>query len=82
MNLRREEYKKIISRAQREELISLLKTLYERRKELQLIGKNLSAYDEKFLRQVQNIIHSEIALVMEISLDEVAPYIEKTINAA
>lgn len=51
-------------------------------KELQLIGKNLSAYDEKFLRQVQNIIHSEIALVMEISLDEVAPYIEKTINAA
>ncbi len=82
VNLRREEYKKIISRAQREELISLLKTLYERRKELQLIGKNLSAYDEKFLRQVQNIIHSEIALVMEISLDEVAPYIEKTINTA
>ncbi len=41
-----------------------------------------AAYDEKFLRQVQNIIHSEIALVMEISLDEVAPYIEKTINAA
>lgn len=82
VNLRREEYKKIISSTNREALISLIKTLYERRKELQLAGKSLSVYDEKFLKQAQNIIHGEIAIVLQISPDEVAPYIEKTIHAA
>lgn len=82
VNLRREEYRKIINRANREELVSLLKTLYERRKELKQIGKNLSVCDEKFLRQAQNIIHSEIATVLQIPLNEVTPYIENTISAA
>ncbi len=82
VNLRREKFREIISKANRTELIALLKTLYERRKALKLIGKNLSTYDERFLRQAQNIIHSEIALVLQIPQDEVAPYIERAINAA
>lgn len=82
VNLRREEYKKIINSADREHIISLLKTLHERRSELKKAGKNLSVYDERFLRQAQNIIHSEIAIVFQIPLGEVDPYIRNTIYAA
>ncbi len=82
VNLRRETYKKIINTANRDALFSLIKTLYERRKELKLLGKNLSVCDENLLRQAQNIIHSEIAAVLEIPLSEVTLYIESQLHAA
>ncbi len=82
VNLRHEKYRSIINKANREELITLLKTLHERRIELKRTGKNLSTNDERFLRQAQNIIHSEISLVLQIPPEEVVPYIEKTIKIA
>lgn len=82
INLRREKYRKIIGSADREELLSLLKTLYERKNELMHIGKNLSVYDERFLHQAQKIIHGEIALVLQMQIEDVEPFIIKTINAA
>lgn len=82
VNQRREEYKRIIKKANRDELLSLIKTLHERRAELQAIGKNLSVYDERFFRHAQNIIHSEIALVLQIPREEITSYIEKTMSVA
>ena len=82
INLRREEFKKIIKSADRTALCSLLKTLHERRIILEQCGKSLSVYDERFLKQAQNIIHGEIALVLELNPEEVEPFITKTIEAA
>lgn len=82
INLRREEYKKIISSNERMKILSLLKTLYERKESLSAIGKNLSVYDERFLHQAQNIIHSEIAAVFNMNTNDVEPMIKKTIHAA
>lgn len=82
INLRKEEFKKIIKSADRTALCSLLKTLHERRIILEQSGKSLSVYDERFLKQAQNIIHGEIALVLEMKPDEVEPFITKTIEAA
>lgn len=81
-NTRREEYKKIISSADRKELIKLLKTLHEQKLKLEESGKNLSVSDEKYYRKAQNIIHSEIAMVLELEMKEVEPFIEKVLNAA
>lgn len=82
VNQRREAYKKIIKQANREELLSLIKTLHERRNELKQIGKNLSVYDERFFRHAQSIIHSEISLVLQIPREEISSYIEKAMTAA
>lgn len=82
INLRKEEFKKIIKGAKRMELLSLLKTLYERKEALASEGKSLSVYDEKFMYQAKNIIHGEIAIVFEMQPDEVEGFIEKTIKAA
>lgn len=82
INLRKEEFKKIIKSADRTALCSLLKTLHDRRIILAKSGKSLSVYDERFLKQAQNIIHGEIALVLEMKPDEVEPFITKTIEAA
>lgn len=82
INMRKEEFKKIIKSADRDELWSLLKTLHDRRLFLEGSGKSLSVYDERYLKQAQNIIHGEIALVFEIGPDEVEPFIAKTIEDA
>ena len=82
INLRKEEFKKIIKSADRTALCSLLKTLHERRIILEQSGKSLSVYDERFLKQAQSIIHGEIARVLEMKPDEVEPFITKTIEAA
>ena len=81
-NMRREEYRKIINTADRKELVKLLKTLHEQKQKLEEIGKNLSVSDEKYYRKAQNIIHSEIAMVLELEMKEVEPFIEKVLNAA
>lgn len=82
VNARREEYKKIINKADRKLLLSLLKTLHDHKEELATEGKNLSVSDEKYYRKAQNIIHSEIALVLEIELKNVEEFIESVIRAA
>ena len=82
VNQRREEYKRIINHANREELLSLIKTLHERRKALKEAGKNLSVHDERFFRHAQNIIHSEISLVLQIPREEIPSYMEKTFSIA
>lgn len=81
-NQRREEYKRIISAADRRALLSLIKTLHGRKLEMEECSKKLSVSDEKYYRKAQSIIHSEIAAVMELDLKDVEPFIEKIINAA
>lgn len=81
-NTRRELFKKIINKANRTELISLMKTLHDKKQAQEAIGKSLSVLDEKYYRKAQNIIHGEIALVLEMQPAEVEPFIEKVIEAA
>lgn len=81
-NIRREEYKKIINSADRKELLKLLKTLHEKKSSLEGTGNNLSVSDEKYYRKAQSIIHSEIAMVLELEMKEVEHFIETVLEAA
>ena len=81
-NIRREEYKKIINSADRKELLKLLKTQHEKKSSLEGTGKNLSVSDEKYYRKAQSIIHSEIAMVLELEMKEVEHFIETVLEAA
>ena len=81
-NTRRDLFKKIINKANRIELISLMKTLHDKKLAQEAIGKSLSVADEKYYRRAQNIIHGEIALVLDMQPTEVEPFIESVIAAA
>lgn len=81
-NTRREEYKKIINSADRKELLKLIKTLHEKKTTLEGTGKNLSVSDEKYYRKAQSIIHSEIAMVLQLEMKEVEHFIETVLDAA
>ncbi len=81
-NMRRDVFKKIINNANRIELISLMKTLHDKKLAQEAIGKSLSVLDEKYYRRAQNIIHGEIALVLDMQPAEVEPFIESVLTAA
>ena len=76
---RKEEYGRIIKNGDKKEIISLIKTLYLHRKEVDKSGKKMHAADLNFLSLAENMLFEEFAYALGIDRDEVVGYIEKHI---
>lgn len=72
---RKETYGKIIKNGDRTMLIRLIKTLYEKKKEREKIGKNLYLSDDKLMKDAEQLLYEEFAYVLEIEPGEVLSYI-------
>jgi CarD family transcriptional regulator len=72
---RTEKYKAIIEKGEREELVKVVKTLFERRETLKVQGRKLHTADENLLARAEKMLHEEFALVLGIGKDEVVPFI-------
>ncbi len=79
---RRKEYSGIIRGADKHEIISLIKTLYLRRRELAEKGKKLRSSDESCLDLAENMLYEEFAYVLGIDKSEVVSYIAGHIHSA
>ena len=77
---RKEEYTRIIRDANKQEIISLIKTLYLRSKEVAKSGKKLHAADQGFLSTAENMLFEELAYALGIDRSEVVGYIERHIT--
>ena len=76
---RKEEYSRIIKDADKHEMISLIKTLYLRRKELIENDRKMRASDENFLRLAEDMLFGEFAYALGIDRSEVVDYIQNHI---
>ncbi|MDE6501588.1 MAG: transcriptional regulator [Ruminococcus sp.] len=74
---RKEEYRKIIDKGDRRELVRLIKTLWQKNIELGQKHKKLHSTDERFLKDAENILYSEFAYSLDIPVEEVVDYIRK-----
>ena len=74
---RKEEYRKILERGDRHELISLIKTLSSRSRELLRKKKKLHSADERILHDAENVLYDEFAYALDIPREQVAPYIKE-----
>ena len=79
-NLRKEEYTKIIKNGNRNELVKLLKTLHLKKEDQDKIGKKLNINDEKIMNDAEKLLHEELALVLNIKLEDVVPFIIGKLN--
>ncbi len=78
--LRREKYRDIISSTDRRAIVRVIKTLHteqQRRKEL---GKKLPQGDEILLHRAETLLHSELALVLNILPEQVVPFLTNQIE--
>lgn len=72
---RKVEFQRILLSSQREDLLRMLRGLYERRSQLRERGKHLRGSDDQMLRDAEKLLHDEFALVLEIKEREVSEYI-------
>ncbi len=68
---KRERYREILSSGNREELISLIKTIRLEREERSKINKKLNMSDEQTLYKAERLLFNEFAFVMGIEPQEV-----------
>lgn len=77
---RQASFSQILSRFDREEMISLIRTLRDKRMEKIRTGKKFHSADEKVFREAERILFSEFGYVLGIQPDEVPDYIDERLG--
>lgn len=69
-NNSREQYKIILASGNREDLVSLIKTIYAERDIRRQTGKRLNISDEQTLNKAETLLYNELAFVYGVEPDE------------
>lgn len=70
-NARKEKYKDILARRERDEVVGLIKALHIHQKKQSEKKRRLHISDEKFLKEAEKNLCEELAFVLEIAPEEV-----------
>lgn len=79
---RKEKFNRILQSGDREGIIALAGTIYNRQKIQLASHKKLNASDERILREAERIINLEFAFVLNITPDEVKEYIRNRMSVS
>lgn len=63
------------------ELVKVIKTLYQRKKSREAVGKKQTSVDEKYLNMAENNLYSELSIPLEISKDKIEGFITDRIGS-
>lgn len=76
----KEEYLTKINNHTLEDLVELTAFIYSKKKSISKEKKRLNNVDEKYMKIGENLLFGELALVLDIPLDEVQKYIENRLK--
>ncbi len=79
-NERKEKYRSIISEGNRTELIKVIKAIFFEKKARAKNKKRLTASDERFLKDAEQILHGEFKYVLNLNEEELINYISDRIE--
>ncbi|MBC8571452.1 CarD family transcriptional regulator [Zongyangia hominis] len=79
-NERKERFKDILARGNRREVLQMIKALYLHQREQQDKGKRLHMADERFFHEAEKMLYDEFALVLNITPEQVLPFILEQIK--
>ena len=77
---RRDVYRKALDNATAEMLVSIIKTVMERRYALAKVKKRVSESDNDYEKKAKNCLYGELAVALDIQFDEVDVFIENILN--
>ena len=78
---RKEKYKSVISECNPRELVRLIKSAYIHKQNLQEVGKKVHKVDEDFMKEAENLLYEEFAVVLKLDKDEVLPFITSQLKS-
>ncbi len=73
-------YKEVMRTCDYRAWVSIVKTLYVRKKERTAQGKKVTALDERYMRAAENELYSELSLTLGIPRNEMEDYIKEKIK--
>lgn len=76
---RNEEFKSIIKSGNTEEIIKVINSIKVEENEKNLLGKKLNKTDEDIMISARKNLYEELAIVLDIDVDEVQEYIKNNI---
>ena len=77
---RKTAYNDILKSGSAGEIGALVKTLYERNRHLTEQNKKMHSADKRVLSEAEKMFHEEIAYVLNIDRENVAPFISETLE--
>ncbi len=77
---REARYKEAMRTCDYREWVSIIKTLYFRKKERTAQGKKVTALDEKYLKIAENELYSELSLILNIPKKQMPDYIREQLE--
>jgi CarD family transcriptional regulator len=77
---REEEYKKAIQSFDCYELVKMVKSLYLKMAERKKEGKKPLQTDEKYMDMAESYLHGELAVALDMPIDNVRQYIESKVS--
>lgn len=78
--LREKRYKEALRSCDPREWIRIIKTSYSRQQERMAQGKKTATVDERYFRAAEEHLYSELAVALEIPVEEVETYIKERIE--
>ena len=75
------QYKEALKTCDYRAWISIIKTLYFRKKERIAQGKKITSLDERYLKAAENELYGELSLTLGVSKSEMEDYICKRLEA-
>lgn len=74
-------YKEFLKTHECSDLLTIMKSAYDKKTDAINNGKKFGQIDEKFMKIAEDLIHDEFAVVLGIPRNEVATYIEEKVKA-
>jgi len=79
--MRETQYKECIRSGDCRQWISIIKTLYTRRQERLRQGKRMTATDERYLRQAEDYLYSELSIPLGVPREKMESYLTENIES-
>lgn len=77
-----EQYRSFMQTHECEDLLQLIKTVYVKSKKLTRDGRKPGKTDLQYKKKAEELLHSELAIALEIPVEEVPNYIAKEVEKA
>ena len=78
--IREREYKEAVLSGDYEKLVSVIKLIYTRIQQRSAQGRKATATDDRYFRQAENILFSELSFVLDIPKEQMEQFIADTIG--
>ena len=80
LTVMREKYEAAFRSYNCEDLIGLIKNLYQKNQDAVQNGRRVGQLDLRYMKRAEELLHGELAIALGIRRDEVAPYIEQILT--